>query len=90
MQMAAICNSTGMTAVFHARSCGCFIGIKGNVLLNKLRRMNQGSRFLESSFGNRDNLRIRIQFRKTSPKCIKNGFTSRTDPSIFTSIALEL
>ena len=51
----------------------------------------QGSSFLVGSFGNRDNVTALIQFRKRdSPSILKEDFSSRTDPSIFTSIAPEL
>ena len=50
--------------------------------------MNQGSNFLGWSLSNRDNVRSPIQFRKESqPQHLKTDFSSRTDPSIFTSIA---
>ena len=51
----------------------------------------QGSSFLVGSFGNRDNVTAPIQFRKRdSPSILKEDFSSRTDPSIFTSMAPEL
>ena len=54
----------------------------------KLRRMNQGSNFLGGIFSNRDNIRAPIKFQeKVNPSILKNDFSSRTDPSIFTSIA---
>ena len=47
------------------------------------------SNFLGGNFSNRDNVRAPIQFRKErQPKHLKrDGFSSRADPSIFTSIA---
>ena len=54
----------------------------------KLRRMNQGSNFLGGIFSNRDNIRAPIKFQeKVNPSILKNDFSSRTDPSIFTSVA---
>ena len=50
--------------------------------------MNQGSNFLGGSFSNRDNVRAPIQFRRESqPQHLKSWFISRTDPSIFISVA---
>ena len=70
-----------LTTVFHARLYGRFIDIKTNFRRKKLHRMYQGSNFLEMQF----NLE-----KKGSPSILKDDFSSRTDPFIFTSIALKL
>ena len=76
------------TALFHAWLYGSFIKIQSNLRRKKLHRMNQGSNFLGGSFSNRDNVRTPIQFRREGqPQLLKDDFSSRTDPSIFTSIA---
>ena len=74
-----------MTAVFHTWSYGRFIEIQRNLRRKKLRRTDQGSNFLGSSFSNRINARAPIQFRRESQH--QHDFSSRTDPSISTSIA---
>ena len=77
-----------MTTVFHAWLYGKFIEIQSNLMRKKLHKMNQGSNFLGSIFSNRDNIRAPIQFQeKVNPSILKNDFSSRTDPSIFTSVA---
>ena len=51
--------------------------------------MNQGSKFSGGSCSNRDNVKVPIQFRRENqpqPSILKDDFSSRTDPSIFTSI----
>ena len=51
--------------------------------------MNQDSNFLGGSFRNRDNLRAPIQSKyeeKVNSSILKDDFSSRADPSIFTSI----
>ena len=74
--------------VFHAWMYGRFIKIQSYFRRKKLHRKNQGSNFLEGSFTNRDNVRDPIQFRiESQPQHFKRYFPSRTDPSIFTSIA---
>ena len=70
-----------LTTVFHARLYGRFIDIKTKFRRKKLHRMYQGSNFLEMQF----NLE-----KKGSPSILKDYFSSRTDPFIFTSIALKL
>ena len=50
----------------------------------KLNRTNQGSNFLGGNFSNRD------LEEKVNPSNSKDYFSSRTDPSIFTSIATVL
>ena len=47
--------SPDMPTVFHARLDGRFIEIMNNLRTNKLDRMNQGSKFLGSSFSNFSN-----------------------------------
>ena len=79
-----------MTTVFHARMYGRFIEIQSNLRKVKLHGMNQGSNFLGGNFSNRGNVRVPIQFRraKVNNSILKDDFFfSRTDPSIFTSIA---
>ena len=77
--------SPDMTTVFDAKPYGSLIEIKSNCGRKKLRRMNQGSNFLGGSFGNGGNVEAPIQFRRE-----RVDFSSRRDPSIFTSIAPEL
>ena len=55
-------NSTDMTAVFRARSCGSLIKVKSSHRRKKLQ--NQGSHFLEFSLSNRDSVRDPIQWRR--------------------------
>ena len=77
-----------MTTVFHARSYGRFIEIQSNLRRKKPHRTNQGSNFVGGSFSNRDNVRAPIYFQeKVNPNILKDEFSSRTDSSIFTSIA---
>ena len=78
-----------MTTVFHAWSYGRFIEKQSNFRRKKLHRMNQDSNFLGGSFRNRDNLRAPIQSKyeeKVNSSILKDDFSSRADPSIFTSI----
>ena len=50
--------------------------------------MNQGSNFIEGSFSSEDNGRTPIQFRRgRQTEHLNRLFFSRTDLSIFTSIA---
>ena len=50
--------------------------------------MNKGSNFIGGSFSNRENVRAQIQFRRrVNPNIVKDDFSSRTDQSIFISIA---
>ena len=79
-----------MTTAFYEWPYGRFIEIQGKLRRKKLHRTNQGSNFLEGSFGNRDNIRAPIQFRREKPNILKDDFSSTTEPSIFTSIAPEL
>ena len=74
-----------MTTVFHAWLYCRFIEIQSNLRGKKFHRMNQGSNFLGGSFSNRDNVRALIQYRREIQP--QNDFSSRTEPSIFTSIA---
>ena len=76
-----------MTTVFHARLFGRFIEIQNNLRRKKLNRTNQSSNSLEGSFSSRDNVTTVIQFRRErQPEHFENDFSSRKDPSIFTSI----
>ena len=52
-----------MTAAFYTRSYGSSIETKSNLRRQELHRQNQSSKFLKSSFSNRDNKRAVIQFR---------------------------
>ena len=72
-----------MTRVFHAWPYDRFIEIKSNLRRKKLHIMNQSSNFLGNSFGNRDNVRTPIQFRRKSlPSILKENSYSRTDTHI--------
>ena len=76
-----------MTSVFRIWWYGRFIEILRNLRRKKLHRTNQSSNFLGGSLSNRDNVRVPIQFRRESqPYILKDDFSSRTNPSIFTSI----
>ena len=77
-----------MTAVFHVRPYGRFIEILGNLKRKKLQRTNQGSNICGGSFSNRDNVRAQYTLEeKDNSSILKDYFSSRTDQSIFTSIA---
>ena len=53
--------------------------------------MNQSSNFLGGSFTNKDNARAQIYFRREKlPHNLKRRFSSRADPSVFTSMTPEL
>ena len=68
-----------------------FKEIQSNLRRKKLHRANQSSNFLRDSFNIRNNLRAPIQVRREVNCSIFNDdFYSRTDPSIFTSIATVL
>ena len=61
---------------------------ESNLRRKKLHGTNQGSNFLGENFSNRDNLRALVRFRRESqPTILKDDFSSKTDPSIFVSIA---
>ena len=80
--------SSDMTIVFHAWLYGRFIEIQSNLTGKKIPRMNQGSNFLGGSFGNKDNVRPQSNLEeKVNPSILKDNFSSRTDTSIFISIA---
>ena len=79
-----------MATVFHTWQYGRFIEMQSNLRRKKLHRANQGSNFLAGIFSNRDNVRASIQFRRESLIILKDDFSSRTDPTIFTSIAQVL
>ena len=76
-----------MTTVFYAWPNHRFIEIQSNLRRKKLHRLNQGFKFPGARFSRRDNLRALIQFRRESqPQHLKEDFSSRTDPFIFTAI----
>ena len=80
-----------MATVFPAWSYGRFIEIPSNLMRKKLRRTNHSMNFLGGSFSNRDNVRAPIQFRREGQsQHLNDDFSSRTDLSIFTSIASVL
>ena len=61
---------------------------ESNLRRKKLQGTNQGPNFLGDNFSKRDNLRALVRFRRESqPTILKDDFFSRTDPSIFVSIA---
>ena len=77
-----------MTTVFHTWVYGRFIEIQSNLRRKKFHRTNQGFNFLGGSFTNKENLRAPIQFgKKVKPSILKDDFSSKTDPTILTSIA---
>ena len=77
-----------MTTGFHVSLNGRFIEVERNTRRKELYRINQGYNFLGGSFNNRDNVRAQIQFKeKVNPSILKGNFSSRAEPSIFTSIA---
>ena len=77
-----------MTTVFHVWLNGRFIEIESNLRRKKLYRINQGYNFLGGNFNNRDNVRAQPNLeKKVNPSILKGNFSSRTKPSIFTSIA---
>ena len=68
-----------------------FKEIQSNLRRKKLHRANQSSNFLRDSFNIRNNLRAPIQVRReVNCNIFNDDFSSRTDPSIFTSIATVL
>ena len=73
-----------MTTVFHPKPYGRLTEIQSN-----LSRKNQSYNFLGDSFSNTENVRAAIQLKEVKPSILKD-FLSRTDPSIFTSIAPAL
>ena len=77
-----------MIILFHTWWHGRFVEIQSNLKRKKLHRINQRSNFLGGSLSKRGNVRAPIQFRRESQSYIlKDDFSSRTNPSIFTSIA---
>ena len=71
-----------MTTVFHARSYGY-----SKLRRKKLHITNQGSNFLGGSFSNTDMKEPQSNLEeKVNPSILKDDFSSRTGPSIFTSI----
>ena len=80
-----------MTAAFHVWLYGRFTELESNLRRKKIHRTNQGSNFLGGSFSSRYNVTAPIQFgRESQPSILKNNFSSRKGPSIFTSIAALL
>ena len=80
-----------MTTVFRPGSYGIFIEIQNNLRRNKFHRANKDSNFLGGSFGNRDNEEPQSNLEeKDNPSILEDDFSSRKDPSIFTSIAPAL
>ena len=76
-----------MTTAFHAWLYGRFIEIQSNVRRKELYGTNQGSNFLGGSFHNRvQELQFNLE-ETVNPSILKDAFSLRTDPSIFTSIA---
>ena len=72
-------------------SPGTLIETKSNLRRKNFHRTNQESNFLGGSFSNRGNVRDQsILEGKEMPNILIDDFPSRTDPSIFTSIATEL
>ena len=94
-QVATKSTSSDLTTVFQVWSYGRFIQrereIQSNLRRKKRHRMNQGSNFLGGTFSSRNYVRAPIQFRRESHiSILRDDFPSRTDPSIFTSIATKL
>ena len=62
-----------MAAAFYTSLYVSFIEIKNNLRRQELHRQNQGSKFLKSSFRNRDNKRVLNQLRgERQPQYIQN------------------
>ena len=77
-----------MTTVLYACPYSIYIEIQNNLRREKLHRTNQGSKFLGSSFSNKDNIRPQSNLEeKVNPNIFKDEFSSQTHPSIFTAIA---
>ena len=74
-----------MTTVFHVWPYGGFIEIQRNLRKKKLHRTNQSSNFLTDSCSNR--VPQSSLEEKVNPSTLKDEFSSRADPSIFTSVA---
>ena len=71
-----------MTIVCHGRRK------KRKLRRKTLDRSNQGSNFLGDSFSNRENVRAPVCLEeKGKPNILKDEFSSRTDASIFVSVA---
>ena len=76
-----------MKSVFHAWPYGRFIEMKINLRRKKFYRTNQGN-FLGGNFSNRQCKKSQSNLEeKVKPIILKDVFSSRTDPSIFTLIA---
>ena len=77
-----------ITTVIHAWPYGRLLEIQSNLSRKKLHRRHQGSNYLGGNFSNRDNIRTPTQFRgQVNPSNLKDDFSTRTDPSIFSSTA---
>ena len=80
-----------MTKVFHVWVYGRFIEIQSNLRRKKLHKINQSSNFHGGSFSNRDNVTTLIQLEeKVNPSILNDDFSSKTDPSVFTSLSLVI
>ena len=76
-----------MTTIFHTWAYGRFIKIQSNLRRKKLYRTNEGSNFRGGGFSNVDNVESQSNLEeKVNPSILKDDFSSRTEPSIFTSI----
>ena len=80
-----------MTTIFHARTYSRFMEVQSKLRRRKLHRTNQDSDFLGDSFSKGDNVTGPSNLEeKDNLSILKDDFSSRTDPSIFTSRAPEL
>ena len=60
--------------------------IQGNLSRKKHYETNQGSNFLDGRFNNRDDPNFNLK-EKVNPSILKDDFSARKDPPIFTSTA---
>ena len=68
-----------MTTVLYAWPYSIYIEIQNNLRREKLHRTNQGSKFLGSSFSNKDNIRPQSNLEeKVNPNIFKDEFSSQT------------
>ena len=80
-----------MTTVFHAWLYGRFIEIQSNLRRKKLHKTNQGSNFLKALLATEIMKQPQSSLEeKVNPSIVKDNFSSRTAPYIFTSIASVL
>ena len=76
-----------MTLVFHAWLCGRFIEIQSNLRRKKLHKTNLGS-FLIGVLAIEIMQKSQSNLEETvNPSILKDDFSARRHPSIFTSIA---